>query len=151
MKPDGIKIIDFAPGYARETAKVWQASMKSAIGRSGIHSFDEDLEYLVSKLTKTDRVFLAIDSCDNKVAGFMAVQGMEISQLYIHPGYQRRGIGSSLITLAKQLSPAGLRLFTFEVNRGARAFYERHGFVETARGFPNEEDLPDIRYEWIGR
>ena len=55
-----------------------------------------------------------------------------------------------MLALAKELSPSGLRLFTFETNSPARRFYEKHGFIETGRGFPNEEMLPDIRYEWKG-
>ena len=46
--------------------------------------------------------------------------------------------------------PDGLSLYTFQVNDGARRFYERHGFVVAALGdgSDNEEGQPDIRYEW---
>jgi hypothetical protein len=52
--------------------------------------------------------------------------------------------------LAKQRRPAGLDLYTFQVNGGARRFYERHGFVGIALGdgSGNDEGQPDVRYAW---
>jgi ribosomal protein S18 acetylase RimI-like enzyme len=40
------------------------------------------------------------------------------------------------------------RLFTFEANKNAQRFYERHGFKVVARGFEKEWQLADIEYEW---
>ena len=48
----------------------------------------------------------------------------------------------------KRRSGGRLTLYAFEVNRNAQRFYEKHGFRETGRGHENEENLPDIRYEW---
>jgi len=61
-----------------------------------------------------------------------------------------RGIGASLLTLAKERRPNGLRLWTFASNPGAQRFYERHGFVEADRtdGQENEERSPAILYRW---
>lgn len=28
-------------------------------------------------------------------------------------------------------------------------FYEKHGFTIIGRGHANEENLPDLRYEWV--
>jgi ribosomal protein S18 acetylase RimI-like enzyme len=56
------------------------------------------------------------------------------------------------VALAKELRPAGLQLWTFQVNTPACRFYERHGFVEAGRtdGSGNEEREPDVRYSWSG-
>ena len=53
--------------------------------------------------------------------------------------------------LAKALRPGGLELYTFQVNTGARRFYERHGFrvVDLDDGARNEEGQPDVRYRWL--
>ena len=59
------------------------------------------------------------------------------------------GIGSRLLQMAKELSPENLQLFTFVINKGAQAFYEKHGFTIVDRGYENEENLPDLKYEWI--
>ena len=73
-----------------------------------------------------------------------------LDQLYLAPEWTGRGIGSRLVELAKQRRPAGLDLFTFQVNDGARRFYERHGFTAIwfGDGSENEEGQPDLRYAW---
>jgi hypothetical protein len=50
------------------------------------------------------------------------------------------------------LGPGGLRLWVFERNSGARAFYARHGFAEVTRtdGSGNEEREPDVLLGWPG-
>ncbi|GGU11709.1 hypothetical protein GCM10010272_66060 [Streptomyces lateritius] len=52
--------------------------------------------------------------------------------------------------LAKERRPAGLPLWTFQVDKSARRFYERHGFVaaEYTDGDRNEEHEGEIRYVW---
>ena len=50
-----------------------------------------------------------------------------------------------------QEKQSGLRLYTFQSNVNARAFYEKHGFVieELTDGERNEERMPDITYKWV--
>ncbi|MEU9094868.1 GNAT family N-acetyltransferase [Streptomyces sp. NPDC048428] len=82
--------------------------------------------------------------------GFVSVDGDELEHLYLRPDAWRRGIGTLLLAKARERSPQGLALHTFQRNSGARAFYERHGFtaVEFDDGSRNEENEPDIRYRW---
>ena len=48
-----------------------------------------------------------------------------------------------------RIRPAGLKLWTFQSNRGARRFYESHGFTAgVSTTGDNEENAPDICYEW---
>lgn len=83
-------------------------------------------------------------------AGFVALDGTELEQLYIAPGLRRRGIGSLLLDAAKRGGRDELTLYTFQRNTGARAFYERHGFTAVSfdDGSRNEEKEPDVRYRW---
>ena len=78
----------------------------------------------------------------------MAATPESISQLYVHVDHQGKGVGSMLVGIAKQHSHGRLRLFTFEANKNAQRFYERHGFEVVARGFEKEWQLADIEYEW---
>ena len=95
--------------------------------------------------------WLAIDP-DGSIVGFMALGAGRASTsstcARIGPGAAsaRRFIG-----LAKSLRPGGLELYTFQVNTGARRFYERHGFrvVDLDDGARNEEGQPDVRYRWL--
>lgn len=62
-----------------------------------------------------------------------------------------RGLGSRLVSVAKDRCPDGLDLWTFAANAGARRFYERHGFVVVATtDGDNEEGAPDVHYRWAG-
>jgi ribosomal protein S18 acetylase RimI-like enzyme len=147
--PSFIKIIDYDDKYALDTIRMWRESKEKALGVKDVHSFDEHLSFLRTRLIKENKVLLAIDECTDTVVGIMALAGSELDQLYIHVGYQRMGIGSRLLQMAKELSPGKLQLFTFEVNKNAQAFYEKHGFAIIGRGYENEENLSDIRYEWV--
>ncbi len=73
-----------------------------------------------------------------------------IKELYIEPSATGHGLGGKFMTLAKQQQPEGLQAYTFQVNKGARHFYEKHGFVaiDFNAGERNEEKQPDVLYEW---
>lgn len=87
---------------------------------------------------------------DGTVAGLLVLEGADLEQLYLDPSWRGRGLGDRFMDLAKRQRPQGLGLWTFQVNAGARRFYERHGFVEAERtdGERNEEREPDVRYCW---
>ncbi|QIB46397.1 GNAT family N-acetyltransferase [Streptomyces aureoverticillatus] len=83
------------------------------------------------------------------VVGMMVLEGEELSQLYLAPEWRGRGVGDRFVALAKERSPSGLSLWTFQVNAPAHRFYERHGFAAAERtDGDNEEREPDVRYVW---
>jgi len=125
----------------------------------GTYGFVDDFNpTLVSGQSKYGRIvpgvgwfdtdYLGIDQ--GPIVAMMALTDEMVDQLYVAPGWTAQGIGSRLIGLAQSRRPNGLDLYTFQVNRGARRFYERHGFVEVASsdGSENEERQPDVRYAW---
>ena len=142
------KVIPYRPEYARATVEMWRASKEKALGISEAHSFDDHLYFLDDILAKENSIYLALVDDGARVAGIMATDGRFLNQLYIHIDFQRQGIGSRLLALAKELSRGELQLHTFEVNLGARAFYENHDFRIIGRGNTNEEGLPDFLYQW---
>jgi len=77
---------------------------------------------------------------EGQIVGYMLIAGESLDHLYVRPDRQRRGVGLSLLSKAKALSPRRLELWTFQRNTGARAFYEAQGFhaVEYTDG-SNEE------------
>lgn len=83
------------------------------------------------------------------VTGFLARNGAEIQALYVDRSARGQGIGSQLLTDAMRQADH-LTLWTFQVNTGAQAFYQRHGFHPLRRsdGARNDEALPDIYYGW---
>ena len=87
------------------------------------------------------------------IIGMMAIAEQEginwIEQLYVLPEATGQGVGSLLMNKAKSFN-LPIRLRTFQENKGARRFYERHGFkiLEFSDGSDNVEHCPDMLYEW---
>ena len=111
------------------------------------HTPEEDREYFRDVVLVRHDVWVA--ELDGRVAGFLAIAGDFIDQLYVDPDHQRKGLGRALIAHARGLSPSGLRLFTFQINHDGRAFYESQGFVVARLGVsPPPESEPDVEYRW---
>ena len=95
---------------------------------------------------------------DGRPLGFLAIrrsrtEGWDVlEKIYVEPDAQSRGIGTVLLDKAKELRPAGLHLWVFQKNEGARRLYERHGFrlVKLTDGSENMEREPDALYAWSG-
>jgi len=123
-----------------------------AFGETGLARRETDQQvrrWIAEVLLPTEEVWVVTDPGEVVVA-MMALSSEMLDQLYVVPAWTGRGIGSRLIELAKSRRPSGLDLYTFQVNADARRFYERHDFVEVARGdgSKNEEGQPDVRYAW---
>jgi ribosomal protein S18 acetylase RimI-like enzyme len=147
MAKENINIIKYDKKYADDTVLMKRASKEKAIVQKDIHSFLECKNYLNEVLCKNYEVDIAIQN--EIVIGIIVFNETEVNQLYIHNDYQGRGIGKILLDIAKNKSAGKLTLFTFEVNHKAQRFYERNGFRIIGRGNKNEENLNDIKYEWI--
>ena len=148
----GIRIIEYNEKYALETVKMWRASMEKALQWTDPHSWEEQIAYLTSLVEKFN-VYLALDGGDigreSAVVGFMVVGKTELDHLYVHVDHQGRGIGTQLLNLAKEQSADKLQLYTFDINKQAQRFYEKHGFKIIGRGIEEVSGRADIRYEWI--
>ena len=97
-----------------------------------------------------DRGELSVYEDDGRIVGFFALNGDELSHINVAPQTQNRGVGAAMLDEAKRLRPAFLHLWVFQLNEGARRFYERHGFrlVKLTDGAGNVERTPDALYEW---
>lgn len=141
-----LDIIPYSSDYAEQTVEMWRNSKEQAIGQKEIHSFENHVYFLNHILCVQYKVELAL--FNQQVVGMIAYNAKEISQLYIHLEFQGQGIGGTLLERAKGQSDGKLTLYTFEVNKKAQLFYEKHGFRIIGSGHENEEDLPDLLYEW---
>jgi putative acetyltransferase len=113
---------------------------------AGLHTPAEDRWFFRERVFADCEVWGAIEG---KLIGFIAFRKGWVDQLYVAPGWQRRGVGQALLRIAMAGS-SGLQLWTFQRNTAARRFYERLGFVavEQTDGNRNEEHEPDMRYRW---
>jgi GNAT superfamily N-acetyltransferase len=141
------------PADAGAVADVFLASRRDALPYlPALHSDEETRRWIADVVVPTGGAWVAV--LDARVVGFAALTGAgcdHLDHLYVLPGFYGRGIGSALLSKAKTLSPGRLRLFTFQRNVRARAFYEARGFtvVDLNDGSRNEEREPDVLYEWV--
>jgi len=142
-------ITPYNPTYAEQTVVMWRDSKQQAIGQKEMHSIESHVYFLNHILLEQFQIDVAL--IDDKVVGMVAFNEKEISQLYIHIDYQGLGLGQILLDKVKEQSSGRLTLYTFEVNKNAQRFYEKNGFKIIGRGHENEENLPDILYEWINK
>jgi GNAT superfamily N-acetyltransferase len=113
-----------------------------------LHSGAADRRYLADHLIGACDVFLV--RREGTPVAFLALKGDLVADLYVRPDAQGGGLGSALLEFAKSRRPSGLRLWVFQRNHGARAFYARHGFAEVrfTDGSGNEEHEPDVLLAW---
>lgn len=135
---------------ARAAADVYLRSFDAALPTVvRAHTDDEVRDYIRDVVVPLRETWVA-EAAGAGVVGLMVLDGESLSQLYLDPQWRGRGIGDRFVALAKERSPGGLSLWTFQVNKPAHRFYERHGFVavECTDGSGNEEREPDVRYVW---
>jgi ribosomal protein S18 acetylase RimI-like enzyme len=140
------------PTDAGALAAVHRAARRAAMPYlPELHGEAEDRDWISETVLPSATVWVA--EVDGRPVGYLALTGSSLDQLYVAPGYQGRGIGSQLLDKAKALSPVRLRLYAFQSNHRARAFYEARGFTAAAfsDGADNEEQEPDVMYEWAVR
>jgi GNAT superfamily N-acetyltransferase len=113
-----------------------------------LHSDEETRAWMANVVLPVQDVCIA--TSDDVAAGFIAMTEGWIEQLYVDPSTWRSGAGSTLLEHAKHRQPNGFRLWTFQRNAMARAFYRKHGLVELSStdGYDNEEKEPDVLLGW---
>ncbi len=113
-----------------------------------LHTRDEDLAWMTNVVLAKQQVVMAMR--DDLPVGFIALTDGWVQHLYVDPASWRTGAGSTLLNHAKQHLPDGFRLWTFQRNAMARAFYRKHGLAEIRMtdGYDNEEKEPDVLLGW---
>lgn len=137
------------PTDAVAIAEVWLRSFNAALPTVRRAHSDDDVRGWIRDVLVPAGTVLVVE-VNTTVVGLLALRSSWIEQLYVDPEWQRRGVGALLVSRAKRQEPSGLQLWTFQTNRLAQQFYERHGFVavEWTDGSANEEREPDVRYVW---
>jgi GNAT superfamily N-acetyltransferase len=137
------------PADAPAVAEIFLAARADAMPYlPQLHTDDETRAWIRDVVLPGYEVVVA--ELGRRPVGFAALDEDLLGHLYVHPDFQRRGIGAVLLARTRELRPAGFRLWVFQRNTGARRFYERRGLrlVELTDGAGNEEREPDALYEW---
>ena len=112
-----------------------------------VHADDEYLPHLLADVLPTHEVWIA--RTEDEPAGFLALDGELLTDLYVAPEAQGRGVGSALLEHARRRRPGGLALWVFASNRPALGFYVDRGFaVVGGSDGDNEEGAPDLLLRW---
>jgi GNAT superfamily N-acetyltransferase len=141
-----LRFESFDPTDASSLVHMWRASFEFGIGIKDPHPIEEQVAFLFEQLVPRNRLLVAKDG--ETIVGFCASNPQSVVALYVRVENIGQGIGTELLRRAQAESAGSLWLYTFAQNQRARRFYERHGFIATARGFENMWQLEDIRYEW---
>jgi len=140
----------YAPDDFDETVAVWRASKRAAFAYVEAQqrwTLEDDAGHFRRVISVEYEIWLA--EAEGRIVGMLARKGDFVDQLFVHPDLQRCGVGTALLRKAAELSPGGLRLFTFQRNLPARSFYEKHGFRAVKFGVsPPPENEPDVEYRW---
>ena len=143
-------IRDYRPEDFAALTILWRIAREKSLPqfqRAKGHFFYEDQDYFRDHILKENHVWVL--EVDQRPVAFLAMRDDFIDHLYVHPDYQKRGIGKALLNYAHQLSPEHLRLYTLQVNTNARAFYEKYGFTAEKFGVtPPPDNEPDVEYHW---
>ncbi len=145
-----ILVRDYRPEDFDAVTILWRIAREKSLPeyqRAKGHFFYEDQDYFRDHILEENRVWVV--EIDERPVAFMAMREDFIDHLYVHPDYQNRGIGNSLLDYARQLSPEHLWLYTLQVNANARLFYEKNGFTAEQFGMtPPPDSEPDVQYHW---
>jgi GNAT superfamily N-acetyltransferase len=141
------------PSDADSVAEVYLRSRKELVACAPLAHSDESVRgWVRTRLIPAGRTTVAV--VDDQIVGFLSVTRAGdcgwIEQLYLHPAWVGRGVGTELLERARAELAPPIRLYTFQCNTRARDFYERRGFraVKLGDGSGNEEKCPDVLYEW---
>lgn len=135
---------------ARAVAGVYLRSRHASVPviPPSVHS-DDDVRRYFATIVLPEREVWVLDARDAGIVGLLVLCDGWVDHLYLDPEWTGQGLGSRMLALAKERLPAGLDLWAFQSNVGARRFYERHGFVSVATtDGDNEEGEPDVHYRW---
>ena len=153
MEDEPVVLRAATPSDAGAVADVYLASRRRFLPYAPLaHSEADVRRWIAQHLIPGADVTVAV--LNGEIVGLMALSRDDdagwIDQLYLHPEATGQGIGGQLVTRAKARLGSPIRLYSFQANEGARRFYERHGFraVEFGDGSQNEEQCPDVLYEW---
>ena len=148
--PNHPTIRDYVEGDFDDLVYGWHETNRVSYRYNAVqqkHTLADARQFFRDRLLPTCKVWVATQS--GQPVGLVCLEAPWIRHFAIFPPHQRRGIGTVLLQKAREHSPAELRLFTFQRNEAARAFYEKHGVTAVAFGAsPAPELEPDVEYHW---
>ena len=143
-----MRIRPVEPCDTEAVGDVFLAALAGMTYLPDLYTEEETRTFIRELLLPNNEVWVAEE--DGRVIGFVGLGDDCVRHLWVQPEAQNRGVGTALLTVAKERRSDGLQLWVFQRNVGARRFYERHGFTlaQLTDGGRNEEREPDALYVW---
>ncbi len=109
---------------------------------------EEDKPAELIKASKEGRMWVAIT--DGKLAGTLSLTGNRLRRFFVHPAYQRRGIGGSLVkNLIRHAKEANIRELYVGAILSAVSVYKKLGFREGEVFFNPEINQKEMKMKLI--
>ena len=145
-----MEIRPLAADDVEAVVRLWNATKRDTydfIPQEQGRSVADDDAFFREHILPRCAIWIAVER--NHVVGFLAMATSYVDRLYVHPGAQRRGVGTALLAKAIEVSPGGIELHTHQKNTKARAFYDKAGLTAVRFGItPPPESEPDVEYHW---
>ena len=126
---------------AEKCADIHVAARRRMTYLRNLHTSDETRSWMMDVFA-SENVIVA--ELDGEIVGYASFSGASLSNMYVMPAYQRRGVGTALLEAVFRQVPLGVELWVFEDNVDAIRFYERSGFKTVSRSSgENVEGLSD--------
>jgi len=120
-------------------------------GNLEAHNFI-DKNYWINNLTMVKEKFKEADIyvyvVDNKIKGFVGLQGNYIAGIFITKDSRNQGIGRQLLDYLKQ-DHSKLILDVYAKNTRAKSFYKNNGFEINSETVDTDNDEQDYQLIWI--
>ena len=157
MTINNIKIIPYKDRYEDKLKQhlqyCWRVTYEPILGKNAADDLVASIQYDMRAVVPghDEMAFLIWDS--NKVVGsiILAEEGKTafIWGMYIHPDYQRKGLGKRLVQYATSLLKTAnvIQIFVLKKRPDAQRFYEALGF--TCNRESRTELIKDVQVEMI--
>ena len=133
--------IENVPEIKQVLSETWRATYSLFLSQATINTVTSvwhSPDQLAAEI-QNPRIFFGVARTDHgaiiglTTMGQLTDEMVVLSRLYVHPQYQRQGIGSQLLQAGITAFPTArtIRLEVEENNHSAYTFYHNHGFRET--------------------
>lgn len=134
----------------RSILDVWVASWRATYPEIDFEARRDWLMRHVRDLEAVGGVTLCLFDAASTLAGFVVINPADgwLDQICVAPDRFGAGLGASLLSAARNISPNVIRLDVNADNLRAIRFYERDGFSRVGRGANTLSGRETIMMEW---
>ncbi|MEM9571962.1 MAG: GNAT family N-acetyltransferase [Pseudomonadota bacterium] len=146
---DGLVIRSAQDSEFRALAEIWDESWKSTNVPSPEHLSLDELTERLRGFVSTGANLFAIEDRGDLIGLIVLDPAREIlSQLFLRPAAQNRGMGRACMAFIQSQMAAGFTLSVAEQNHRAIRFYEREGLSRDARKYREDYQRFDVIFRW---